>query len=194
MRQPHPHRSREFDFREFNSAFGGAPFGPPRRRGRRSGRGGDVRAAALRLLEEGSRHGYQLIQDINERSNGLWRPSPGSIYPVLQQLEDEGLITLDKVDGRNTASLTDAGREHVEENRESLGQPWDDASGGIDPADMRHVGLTMKQFFEAFKQVMQHGTPEQRAQVVTIVDDARRRMYGLLAEEPVQSSSGDSST
>ena len=90
-----------------------APAGRGERgRGRRGGRGGrgDVRAAILTLLAEQPMHGYQLIQQITERSGGVWTPSPGSVYPALSQLEDEGLVTFERVDGRKTASLTDAGR------------------------------------------------------------------------------------
>src|SRR5690349_3515506 len=114
----------------FGHGFGG--FGG-RGGGRRGGRGGrgDVRAAVLLLLAEEPMHGYQLIQQITERSDGVWTPSPGSVYPALSQLEDEGLVSFDRVEGRKTASLTDDGRRYVEEHRGELGSPWDDVGGGV---------------------------------------------------------------
>ena len=99
-------------------------FGPFGRGGRgKRARRGDVRAAILLLLDEEPRNGYQLMQEIEERSEGVWRPSPGSVYPALQQLEDEGLVRSDETDGRRAFQLTDAGRTYVEENREALGSP-----------------------------------------------------------------------
>ena len=149
-------RNRDFggDFgfgREFGPGFGGP--GRPRGR-RRGGRGGDVRAAALLLLDEQPKHGYQLIQEIGERSNGAWKPSPGSIYPVLQQLEDEGFISFERVDGRKTATLTDEGTAYVEENREQLGTPWEDASARDRAAsEMREFAARAEGLVDAWKQI-----------------------------------------
>lgn len=181
-------RGRRDDAREFGWDVGpgfGPGFGghPGRRRGRRrGGRGGDVRAAALLLLSEHPAHGYQLIQDIAERSEGAWTPSPGSIYPVLQQLEDEGLIEFERVDGRNTATLTDTGREYVEEHRDELGTPWED-SRGTDGSTERQMGHSLKAFVLAWRQVIQTGTPAQQAQANAVVDDARKAMYRILADD-----------
>jgi DNA-binding PadR family transcriptional regulator len=177
-------RNRDFggDFgfgREFGPGFGGP--GRPRGR-RRGGRGGDVRAAALLLLDEQPKHGYQLIQEIGERSNGVWTPSPGSIYPVLQQLEDEGLLSFERVDGRKTATLTDEGKAYVEENREQLGTPWEDAQGAPNQ-ELREFGHGLKGFINAWKQVAQTGTPEQRQKAGLVVDDARKAMYRILADD-----------
>ena len=128
-----PRGTREFG-PGFDSEFGGMGFGPgfggpDRRRGRRrGGRGGDVRAAVLLLLADGPRHGYQLIQDIAERSSGVWTPSPGSVYPVLQQLEDEGLITIERIEGRNTATLTADGQTYVDDHRDELDSSWAEAT------------------------------------------------------------------
>ena len=177
-------RNREFggDFgfgRDFGPGFGGP--GRPRGR-RRGGRGGDVRAAALLLLDEQPKHGYQLIQEIGERSNGAWTPSPGSIYPVLQQLEDEGFISFERVDGRKTATLTDEGQAYVEENREQLGTPWEDAQG--DPSqEMRAFAHSLKGFINAWKQIAQAGTPEQRLKATLVLEDARKAMYRILADD-----------
>ena len=107
----------------------------PRRRG---GRGraprGDVRTAVLLLLAEEPMHGYQLMQAIAERSGGRWTPSPGAIYPTINQLEDEGLVTVTAESGRKLVTLTDAGREHVDERRETSADPF----AGFDEATARH--------------------------------------------------------
>jgi DNA-binding PadR family transcriptional regulator len=183
---------RRDDWDTFPGAgFGGPGFGPGfgggGRRGRRPGRRGDVRAAVLLLLKEEPLHGYQLIQQIGERSNGAWTPSPGSVYPVLSQLEDEGLITIERIDGRKTASLTDEGRSHVEEHLEELGSPWDDAQAQPDFAaladERRAIGQSLKSFAHAWRQVAMAGTPDQRSRALKIVDDARRALYAILAED-----------
>lgn len=157
--------------------------GPGRTRGRRrGGRGGDVRAAALLLLSEEPQHGYQLIQEIGTRSDGSWTPSPGSIYPVLQQLEDEGLITFERVDGRKTATLTPEGTAYVDEHRTELGTPWKTADGE-QHREMHELAQNFKGFVTAWKQVAQAGTPEQRAKATEVVDEARKAMYRILAED-----------
>ena len=97
---------------------GGPGFGPgfgPRHhdrggRGGRGGRRGDVRAAVLALLTERPMHGYEMIQELDQRTGGVWRPSPGSVYPTLQLLEDEGLIKSDEGAGRKAYTLTEAGQ------------------------------------------------------------------------------------
>ena len=171
-----------FDF-DFGGDLGPGFGGPRRPRGRRrGGRGGDVRAAALLLLSEQPQHGYQLIQEIGTRSEGAWTPSPGSIYPVLQQLEDEGLLSFERVDGRKTATLTDEGTTYVDANREQLGTPWAAAADG--PTDeLREFSAGLKGFMTAWKQVAQAGTPAQREQAIKIVDDARKAMYHVLAND-----------
>src|SRR5215208_2063448 len=102
--------------------FGFPGFGPPR--GPRARRG-DVRAALLVLLGEEPRNGYGLMQEIEQRSDGIWRPSPGSVYPALQQLEDEGLVRVREEEGRKLYELTDAGRAHVAERGAEIEAPWD---------------------------------------------------------------------
>src|SRR5438046_760127 len=111
-------------------AFGGWGRGP-RGRGRKARRG-DARTAALLLLAEEPRNGYQIMQEIEERSEGLWRPSPGSVYPALQQLEDEGLIRAEESEGRRTFQLTDAGRAYVEAHKDEISAPWEAVSGSVD--------------------------------------------------------------
>lgn len=192
MRKNEPHhchpderrRGRRDDIPYLGVDFGGGYGYSGRRRGRRrGGRGGDVRAASLLLLAEHPAHGYQLIQDIAERSDGAWTPSPGSIYPVLQQLEDEGLIEFERVDGRKTATLTEAGSAYVEEHRDELGTPWEDASQSSDRDADREAGAELKKFVMAWRQVIHTGTPAQKAQVNEIVDEARKSMYGILADD-----------
>ena len=179
-------RGRRDDLTYLGIDFGSGP-GPGhsgRRRGRRrGGRGGDVRAAALLLLAERPAHGYQLIQEIAERSEGAWTPSPGSIYPVLQQLEDEGLIEFERVDGRNTATLTAEGNSYVEEHREELGTPWEDATRGDEKSIGREASEALKGLVVAWRQVMHTGSPAQQAKASTVLDDARRTMYGILADD-----------
>jgi len=183
----HPHRNRHgFDpthglGREFTFDLGPAGRGRPRGR-RRGGRGGDVRAAALLLLAEQPRHGYDLIQEIGERSDGTWTPSPGSIYPVLQQLEDEGLVEFERVDGRKTASLTAGGRTYVEEHRDELGTPWEQPDGPQRTDEARQLARSLKSFLQAWKQVAAQGTPEQQSAAAEALDDARKALYRILSE------------
>jgi DNA-binding PadR family transcriptional regulator len=166
--------------------FGHGGFGPGGRRGggRRGGRGGrgDVRAAVLLLLAEGPMHGYQLIQQITERSGGVWIPSPGSVYPALSQLEDEGLVTLSRVEGRNTASLTEEGTAYIEAHRAELGAPWDDVGGGV-TRESRDLRAEIGALMGAAHQVAQVGTRAQVAAAVTTLAEARKALYRLLADD-----------
>ncbi|WP_374639493.1 PadR family transcriptional regulator [Rhodococcus sp. ARC_M5] len=169
------------------TGFGPGGFGPNADFGRGRGRGGrgrrgDVRAAILLLLEERPMHGYELIQQIAEKSNGTWKPSPGSIYPALSQLEDEGLVMIDKVAGRKTAALTDEGRTHVDAHRADLGSPWNDVaeSVGVDARDLRAL---IGQLMGAAGQVAGVGTPKQVEQAAEILTEARRSLYRILADD-----------
>jgi DNA-binding PadR family transcriptional regulator len=175
----HRHRHRGGPgFGPWGPAFGG-PGGPFGRRGRRMQRG-DVRAAILVLLDEEPRNGYGLMQEIEQRSEGAWRPSPGSVYPALSQLEDEGLIRAETRDGRKLFALTDAGRRHVEEHREELGAPWEDASGGLGEhvAELRDL---LWQVGTAAMQVVQAGDEQQVARARQVLTEARRSLYRILA-------------
>ncbi|RDI50717.1 PadR family transcriptional regulator [Nocardia mexicana] len=168
---------------DFGPGFGpgGGPFGRGRGRGGR-GRRGDVRAAILLLLQERPMHGYELIQQIRERSEDVWRPSPGSIYPALSQLEDEGLVLIEKVAGRKTAKLTDAGTEYVAEHRDELGDPWQEVRDGVgDQAlDLREL---VGQLMGAVAQVARAGTPEQAGKAAEVLTEARRSLYRILADD-----------
>jgi len=168
--------------------FGG-PFGPGGGRGPfgRGGRGrrarrGDVRMAALILLAEEPRNGYQLMQELEQRSDGVWRPSPGSVYPALQQLEDEGLIRSTEADGRKLFEITDAGRAAVAERPEGEPAPWEQVSQGF-PDDARELGGLMRDLAMAFAQVVRAGTDAQRAEAKKVLTDARRALYRILAED-----------
>ena len=127
-------------------------------------------------------HGYQLIQQISGRSGGVWTPSPGSVYPALAQLEDEGLVRLERVEGRNTASLTEAGAAHVEKNRVELGSPWDDASGAV-TSEVQDLRGQLGALMTAAQQVSHVGTAAQVAEASRLLTQARRALYRLLADE-----------
>lgn len=170
------------------AGFGGPPgghgFGGPR--GRRRGRRprGDVRAAILVLLDEEPRNGYGIMQEIEERSAGVWRPSPGSVYPVLQQLEDEGLVRADQSGERKVIQLTDAGKKYVEEHREAFGTPWDTAAAGVSD-EMMELRTLIFQVGAAVREVVTSGTDEQHAQARAVLAEARRSLYRILAgDEP----------
>jgi DNA-binding PadR family transcriptional regulator len=139
-----------------------------------------VRAAILVLLAEGPKHGYQVIQELTERSGGVWRPSPGSIYPTLQLLEDEGLVTSEEVEGRRVFKLTDAGTEEVEKRGESARAPWEVADDVGPFADMREVAFGV---MAAVMQVAQAGTERQVGRAREILTETRKGLYRLLAED-----------
>ncbi|WP_456844950.1 PadR family transcriptional regulator [Cellulomonas sp. P5_C6] len=160
--------------------FGGGPGG--RGPGRRAGRG-DIRAAILLLLAEEPMHGYQLIQQIGERSGGTWRPSPGAIYPALNLLEDEGLIAITSESGRKMATLTEAGGTYVAQNAEQLGTPWEDAASR--PASPgRALRGALEALGAAAHQVARSGTDQQATQALEVLDRARRDLYLILAGDP----------
>jgi DNA-binding PadR family transcriptional regulator len=169
-----------FDPRAFwGGPWRGMGFGPGGRRSR--ARRGDVRAATLLLLEEDARNGYQLMEEIERRSGGAWRPSPGSIYPALSQLEDEGLIRAEESGGRRVFGLTDAGRAYVAENREALGSPWEEAGDDM-PSDFADLRALIAQLAIATMQVAQSGDDQLVAEAKDVLADARKSLNRLLAE------------
>jgi DNA-binding PadR family transcriptional regulator len=176
----------------FGPEFGfGGPGGPRGRGGRgrsRAGRG-DVRAAIVALLAEEPRNGYQIIQEIEQRTGGAWRASSGSVYPALSQLEDEGLIEPVGEGGRKLFTLTADGQAHVAANSEHLGRIWQDATGGPDSRFdevMRHREL-IGQLALAYKQVTQVGTTAQRDEARAVLVKARQALYKILAsDEPTE--------
>ena len=181
---------------------GPGPWGPGGPRGRRGGPGGrgrgpggrghgrggpgrrsrgDVRLAILALLREEPRHGYQIIQEISERSGGSWKPSPGSVYPTVAQLADEGLVHTEKESGRTVVHLTEAGRTFTEEHAAELDAVWSQVEAGADDgfAGLRTAGRGLA---GAVAQIAHVGSSEQVTQATGILDEARRRLYLLLAE------------
>ena len=159
--------------------FGGGPGGRGRGRG---GRRPNVRAALLALLTERPMHGYEMIQELEQRTGGMWRPSPGSVYPTLQLLEDEGLITSTTEGGRKSFTLTEAGQ--AEATEAAAQAPWSafEAAGTVNSwQDIREAAIgTMN----ALRQVLRNGTDDQRTRAAEVLDEARRKLYAILAEDP----------
>jgi DNA-binding PadR family transcriptional regulator len=184
----HEARERGFGFPP-GFPFGGGPggFGGPGTRGGHGhrGRGGgpgrrpNVRSAVLALLAERPMHGYEMIQELESRTGGIWRPSPGSVYPTLQMLEDEGLIEAEASGGRKRFTLTEAGRPEAETAAQN--PPWqqftdDNVSQAQDFRDAA-VGI-----MSALKQVGFHGTPEQRDKALEVLNETKRKLYAILAD------------
>jgi DNA-binding PadR family transcriptional regulator len=175
--------------RGFGRGFGpgafGPGFGPGQRGGRRGGhnrrgRRGDVRAAILVLLAERPMHGYEIIQEVAERSQDLWKPSPGSVYPTLQLLVDEGLIAGTESEGsKKLFELTDAGKESAEKVETP---PWDEITDGADPAQL-NLRAAIGQLFGAVAQSAHAASTEQQQRIIDIVNNARREIYGILGED-----------
>jgi DNA-binding PadR family transcriptional regulator len=166
--------------------FGGGPFGfshggggGGRGRGRRARRG-DIRTAALLLLAEEPRNGYQIMQEVQERSGGMWSPSPGSMYPALQQLEDEGLIRTEEGDGRKLFALTDEGRALLAERGADRPAPWEHTGDGAGEA--HQLGRLMREVASAFVQVMRTGSGSQMAKARDVLAGTRRDLYRILAD------------
>src|SRR4051794_26989937 len=150
--------------------------GGPRRRMRR----GDVRAALLVLLDEEPRTGYGLMEEIERRSEGAWRPSPGSVYPTLKQLEDEELVQAEAGQGRTPFTLTEAGKAYVEENREQLGEPWAKSDEGFGESRLELRGL-LAQIAAAPYQVATAADDGQVARAKELLAETRRGLYRVLA-------------
>jgi DNA-binding PadR family transcriptional regulator len=147
----------------------------------RKARRGDVRTAVLAVLQDKPMHGYDVIRELEERSGGMWRPSPGSIYPTLQMLEDEGLVSGEEQDGKKIYSLTNQGRTELQERRERAGDaaPWDLGQVPEGFAKLRDAGF---QLLGATMQVARAGNADQVEKATEILSDARKRIYELLAQ------------
>ena len=170
--------------REWRGGFGGPwegwwPGPPGSARTQKAGRG-DVRAAILALLREGPRNGYQIMSEIEERSGGAWRPSPGAVYPALQQLADEGLVEAEESGGRRTFSLTDAGRRYVEENPEKARAAWESMTQD-EPGQVPGLFVQAAQLGGSIVQMAHAGTPEQVHAAEQLLERTRSRMYKILA-------------
>ena len=144
-------------------------------------RRGNVRAAILSVLAEEPMHGYQIMQRLEERSGGMWRPSPGSVYPTLQLLEDQGFIKGEELEGRRVFSLTEAGKAEAVASKERHGAPWESPEHG-DEGPRFKLRKGVFQIGAAVKQVGTTGSSEQVEKALEILGDARKRIYGLLAE------------
>ena len=171
----------------FPFGFGGFPFG--RRRGSRARRG-DVRAGILALLAESPRNGYQIMQELSERSRGMWRPSPGSVYPALQQLQDEGLVRSEEAGTGRVFHLTDSGRKYIEEHQAETEAPWDWATNETDEELFDLMGQ-IRHIAAALWQISSSGQADQIAQARKVLTDAKRALYRILSEEPEEEPESD---
>jgi DNA-binding PadR family transcriptional regulator len=189
----HLHEARErgfgfppgFPFGGGGAGFGGGFGGPGMggrghgQRGRGGGRRPNVRNAVLALLAERPMHGYEMIQELESRTGGIWRPSPGSVYPTLQMLEDEGLIEAEATGGRKRFTLTEAGR--AEAQAAAQNPPWQDyTDDNVSQAqDFRDAAIGI---MSALKQVGFNGTPEQRDKALEVLSETKRKLYAILAD------------
>jgi DNA-binding PadR family transcriptional regulator len=164
-------------------AMGNPPPFPPWARGQRGpkARRGDVRAAILAVLADQSLNGYQIIQEIADRSGGVWKPSPGSIYPTLQQLEDEGLVQAEETAGRRAFKLTEEGRRYVAEHADEVAAPWEAMAEPDDGDD--HLKPLIGQIAAAVWQIVAVGTPEQQKQGREALIELRRKLYAILSSD-----------
>jgi DNA-binding PadR family transcriptional regulator len=164
----------------FGGPFGDDPFGGeggPRRRHRR----GDIKFALLELLAEQPRHGYDLIKELESRYAGFYRPSPGTVYPTLQLLEDEGHLTSEQVEGKRIYTITESGRQLLAERQagEGEGHPgFRHGAGGEGLDALRRNSMAL---VEVVMQAARHGTPDQVRAVTQVLDGARREVYRILA-------------
>jgi DNA-binding PadR family transcriptional regulator len=175
------------DFGDTGPRHGG--FGPPfgfgaprgfRRHGGKARRG-DIRTASLLLLAEEPRNGYAIMQEVERRSSGVWRPSPGSVYPALAQLEDEGLIRSEEAEGRKQFAITDAGRDQIAARPPDAPAPWDTLADGVSSEVQELFGL-MRQVGMAGVQLVQTATEKQLAEAKQVLTETRRAIYKILAD------------
>ncbi|HTJ40203.1 MAG TPA: PadR family transcriptional regulator [Dactylosporangium sp.] len=148
-------------------------------RGRARGGRPNVRQAVLALLHERPMHGYEMIQEIEQRTGGIWRPSPGSVYPTLNLLEDEGLITAEESGGRKRYVLTDTGRPEAESAAQNA--PWQEY-GDENVSQAQEFRDAAFGIMDALRQVGFNGTNEQRAQALEVLTETRRKLYAILAD------------
>lgn len=158
-----------------------AMLGGPRGRAGR----GEVRAAVLLLLAERPRHGYEMISEIADRSDGRWQPSPGSVYPALKRLAAEGLVAAEREGDRRVFDLTPRGRAYVEKNSDDLGEPWTQTDERSDGAAQMFDAA--RQTAAALWQIGQSGTDHQISAATAVLHDTKRALYRLLADEPTDS-------
>jgi DNA-binding PadR family transcriptional regulator len=186
---PHEHRQRgrrgpgQFPFDFGRGPWGPGPFGGHRGWGGRprKAKRGDVRAAILALLAEEPRNGYQIIQEIAERSEGGWKPSPGAVYPALQQLTDEGLVVSVENEGRKTFRLTEAGQAYIDAHADEVSAPWDEMRPDIDD-NTADLWDTARQSAFAMMQILQTGSDAQIREARKTLGETRRKLYQILAD------------
>jgi DNA-binding PadR family transcriptional regulator len=159
----------------------GAPGSPGSSRSSKAGRG-DVRAAILAVLGEGPRNGYQIMSEIEERSGGAWRPSPGAVYPALSQLADEGLISGEESGGRRTFTLTDAGRAYIEQNPEMARGAWE-SMAQQEAWQVPGLFAVAARLGGGIVQMAHGGTPEQIQAAERLLEQTRRKLYQILADD-----------
>lgn len=163
----------------------GFPFGPPRGRAGR----GDVRAAVIVLLAEQPRHGYEIITEVVERSEGRWQLSPGSVYPVLKRLATEGLVRAETDGERRVFELTEAGRRYYDEHADELGEPWAEFSGPSDA--VMALFDAARQAAGALWQVVQSGDETQVADATAVLVETKRSLYRVLAGDALDDETDD---
>jgi len=161
-------RGRYGDLRRERSGWGG---------GRRMRRG-DRRRAILSALREAPAHGYEIIKRLEGMSGGLWRPSPGSVYPLLQMLKDEGIVQSTEHDGTRTFTLTDKGAAQATGDTALL---WEPMGEGDD--EIYSLRLAVTQLMTAAKQLSGAGRNEQIERGTAVVQNARKEIYKILAED-----------
>ena len=151
--------------------------------GRHRARRGAIVEAVLTLLDERPMHGYELITELETRSEGRWRPSAGTMYPALGRMEAKGLLVSDEVDGKKQFSLSDAGRERLgamrAERNDDAPEPWEEHAGG-GRGDLRR---RIQEIVGQARQIGRFGTSEQIATAGEVLDDTRRRLYQVLAAD-----------
>jgi len=157
-------------------------------------RRGDVRAAILDVLKDEPMNGYQVIAQISERSRGAWKPSPGSIYPTISQLEDEGMVEGSQEQGRRKLKLTPEGWEYVSANRDELDAVWvafEEPKSPRGRGDYATLKPEIGQVMNAVWQIVTTGSEQQKRDAIDVLVDTRRRLYGLLAEGDSDEGEGD---
>ncbi|MFT3839133.1 MAG: PadR family transcriptional regulator [Myxococcaceae bacterium] len=160
--------------------FGRGPrgFGPFGARARR----GDIRAGILALLNEKPLNGYQIMQELEQRSGGVWRPSPGSVYPALAQLEDEELVKTEQAGGGRLFSLTTKGKAYVEKNADEVKEPWQSVRDSASDESV-DVAMQIRKLMMAVVQVARDGTPQQQEDLKKLLTSTRKAVYRILAED-----------
>lgn len=165
--------------------WGGPPFGddPSGRGGRRRHRRGDIKFALLELLAERPRHGYELIKELEQRYGGFYRPSPGTVYPTLQLLEEEGHLTVIEQDGKRVYTVTESGHALLAERQaEGPGEaPWGRGPMPGGASELHELRSRVQALLAVVQQVAQHGTPEQTRAAIAQLDSARRELYRIMA-------------